>query len=437
MSLIYDYLKIHGKSDFAWDSDAEIPPTLKSDSKRHTRSDSERLNSKTVSIILGSCVVIGLFIFLVVKIFTPEEDVQIAADSESLPIMQVQPDTAPLTPESKIVVQQQEEPVSIPAADSLALEQARILSENAIQVFPEPESPATERADAMQQHADLTGGQPSAIRKKIPQTLELSSSARKSTFPEESPIYTEVKQPVEKVTQPIPIHDDVSVQRAYQPIDSQDKVIDVPSRIYFSPRPDSTPQDKSQKLYQAGLHAQQSGDQRIAEIYYKKALTEFPKHMEAMINLSALYVQQEKYIEAEEVLAVIIKNDPANSKALVNMGVINLYKYNEPLAEEQFRAALDANPVEENALVNLAYLAEKKMDYASAEKYYRHLLQINPENLLVLLAYGHLLEGQKRYSEAVALYRDCLKLEAVKLDRKINDKITQRVRLLAGAVRER
>ena len=432
MSLIYDYLKTDGNSDLTWDADAEIPPTL---TKSDSGSDLKRFNSKTVSIILGSCFGIGLVIFLAYNLFTPEKDVQVAVDSGPLPaIQQVQPDTPPVTPESKVVVQQQEEPVPavepFPPAASDFTESKKV-----IQVFPEIGQPEINDTAVSSSISSVPEEQSGAIRGKVPQALELSSNARKITYPEEAPVYTEVKQSEEKVTPTVPVYDDAPVQRVYQPIDSRDKVVDVPSSIYSSPAPDSAVLNKSKKLYQAGLHAQQSGDQRIAEIYYKKVLGESPKHMEAMINLSALYVQQERYIEAEEVLAVIVKNDPANSKALVNMGVINLYKYNEPLAEEQFRAALAINPNEENALVNLAYLAERKMDYISAERYYRDLLQINPENFVVLLAYGHLFEGQKRYSEAVALYQDSLKLETVELDNQLNDRIKKRIRLLTAAVK--
>jgi Tfp pilus assembly protein PilF len=432
MSLIYDYLKINGKSDLAWDSDADIPPTLtKSDSGK----DSKRHISKAVAIVLGSCLGIGLIIFLAYNLFAPENDLIVVVDPEPLPVtQQVQPDTPAVPPESKVVVQQQEEPV--PAVESfLPGTPSFTESKKTIQVFSEIGQPEINDTTESLSTSSAPGEQSGAIRKKIPQTFELSSNARKITYPEEAPVYTEGKQPVEKVTQSFTVHDDAPVQRVSPSIDSQDKTVDVPSRIYSSPGPDSTALNKSKNLYQAGLHAQQSGDQRIAEIYYKKVLSGSPEHMEAMINLSALYIQQERYVEAEEFLAVIIKNDPANSKALVNMGVISLYKYNEPLAEEQFRAALAINPTEENALVNLAYLAERKMDYISAERYYRNLLQINPENLVVLLAYGHLLEGQKRYSEAVDLYRDSLKLETIELDQQLKDKITKRIRLLAGAIR--
>jgi Tfp pilus assembly protein PilF len=418
MSLIYDYLKIHGESDAAWDSDAVIPPTLRNDSEKHKRSNSSKLNSKTAPIILGSFIVIGLFMFLVFSLFAPEEDVQIIADSESLPIMQTQPVITPSTPESIIVVPQQEKSTPVPAVS--APEQGIVPSDNVVQ-----------------QDTDLAAAHSGVKKKIIPQIPELNRSVQKIKFPEEAQGNTKVKQPAKKV-----------VQGTYQATDLQEYLVDNSSRVirksrsgddkfYFSSRPDSAELNNSKKFYQAGLNAQQSGDQRAAEIYYIKTLEQQPLHLEAMVNLSALFVQQQRYAEAEELLADIVKIEPSNSKALVNMGVINLYKYNEPLAEELFLAALDANPIEENALINLAYLAERKMDYGLTERYYRQVLQISPDNVEVLLAYGHLLEKEKRYSEARALYGDCLKFDNVKKNRQLYDKITQRMRLLAGAARER
>ncbi|KPJ97855.1 MAG: hypothetical protein AMJ60_10130 [Desulfobacterales bacterium SG8_35] len=57
MSLIYDYLKINGKSGSEKDSDVEIPPTLK-------RRDTNRIKTRSILLILGSCLIGSLFVFL-------------------------------------------------------------------------------------------------------------------------------------------------------------------------------------------------------------------------------------------------------------------------------------------------------------------------------------------------------------------------------------
>ena len=411
MSLIYDYLKIYGKSNSVSDSDVEIPPTLKS-------RDSSRLNNRFVLQLLGFCLIGIFFILLIIRIFTPGQNMQEAADSvSSSPAPQVQQEQSQSpVDELQSTLQQHDGSVDSTAAEPVFSAPPNFAaSKKATQVFPETEKPEIKDASASPRIESIAAEPSGAIKNTSPQPLELVSRNSKRISPEEIPIYTEADKSATNAVPAFPFHRDVVVQKDFRG---------------FSSNPAS--QDKSRKLYQAALQAQHSGDHRIAEIYYKKVLEGMPGHMEAMINLSALYVQQERYIEAEEVLAVILSIDPTNSKGLVNMGMINLYQNNETLAEAQFKAALDANPAEENALINLAYLAEKRRDYASTERYYNDLLQISPDNLQVLLAYGHLLEEEKRYPEAVDLYRDCLELDTVKKDQQLHGKISRRVRLLAG-----
>ena len=253
------------------------------------------------------------------------------------------------------------------------------------------------------------------------QPLELKSENRKITFPENFPVYTEPEEVAENI--------------AVRSSGPTGKNSTAGSRLYASSQAGSAAREKSRKFYQAGLQAQYKGDTHTAEIFYNKALEEVEHHMDAMINLSALYVQQERYDEAEEILAEILEIEPTNSKGLVNMGVVNLYRDNESRAAAQFEAALAANPLEENALVNLAYLAEKNSDYVSTEAYYRQLLQISPGNLEILLAYGHLLEGLGRYPEALALYADTLELGTLKKDKRLYSRILDRMRLLSEIVK--
>ena len=199
---------------------------------------------------------------------------------------------------------------------------------------------------------------------------------------------------------------------------------------------DTAGPEKIEKYYQAGLQAQQEGDLRVAEIFYRKTLTFSDNHMNSLINLSAIYVQQERYKEAEGLLRKILSKDPVNSKALVNLGVVNLYQGKNKKAEEYFLKALQSNPFEENGLVNLAYLSEQKKDHAAAEVYYRRILQISPQNVEVLLAYAYMLEQESRYPEAEAVYQESLSLDAVKKDRELFVRVRERRGQIANAARD-
>ena len=403
MSLIYDYLKIQGKSGS--DVDVEIPPAL-------MRRDSIKPRRHSFLLLLGSCLIGILLVFIAFKIFYPGRDVKIAAHTDPPAPVQVQADkpavTADVTQKTDVMK----------AVETSAPRQDMV---QAIQIFPEPEKSRMADASSGSPIVETSPERQDIMRKKPVQPMELKSEIMKITFPENMPLYTEPQDSLEKVAA-------VSTRPS-----GRSSATNAKKHLFSGVN--SEAREKSKKFYQAGLQAQHKGDGRIAEIYYKRALEEVPDHMEAMINLSALYVQQERYHEAEEVLALILAIEPTNSKALLNMGVVSLFQGNESRAEAQFAAALDANPLEENALVNLAYLAEKNRDYGATEMYYRQLLQIAPDNLEVLLAYGHLLEDQGRYPEALAQYGETLELGPVKKDKRLHSRITDRMRLLHGAVK--
>ncbi|MDX1775818.1 MAG: tetratricopeptide repeat protein [Desulfobulbales bacterium] len=403
MSLIYDYLKIDGKGDSETHPDIEIPPILK-------QRDGKRFNNQSLLLLLFTCLAGLLLLLLLINIFTPGHDEETASyNAPAAPkvVEELQPpDPGPAKPKS-VATMETEATVSaqetVPAAPL---------------VFPALQKPVDKEAVA--QVFESSSRQPGIIRKKTAQPPVLEGSRLKRTLPGNFPVYDEPRAGA-----------DEKAIAASEPYDSDSAAV---AKLNSSFQAGAADHGKSRKYYLAGKQAQYKGDVRLAEIYYQKAMAEGPGNLEAMINLSALYVQQQRYSDAEEVLTEILAIEPENSKALVNMGMISLNQGNEFHAEERFNAALDANPQEENALVNLAYLAEKNGDHAATESYYRQLLQISPENLEVLLAYGHLLEGVGRYTEAISLYSEALGHGRVKKDKRLHGKISERVRILARVV---
>ena len=452
MSLIYDYLKIAGESGSGIYPDVEIPSTLK---RRYTN----RLNTQSLILLLfGSCLFGILFIYLVnkvttgrdVQVATVSEPVTSAPDADTIPAPEpaaqfrlVQPEPAPFSPEAEgkaspepsaaadwvdpqeiYVVPERQLPkivdatVSIPIVERPAIEQD-ILPQKP--VLRQTEKPLIVDTTSNRQIVKSPVVKQDVQPKKPVQPLELKRTKRKRVFARNVPVSPAPEKAAEDVAADFP---GSSGEGAAEGTEISPSSGEAPAAL-----------EKSGKFYQAGLQSQHKGDGRIAELYYNKALEEMPKHMDAMINLSALYVQQGRYAEAEKILSEILAIEPTNSKALVNMGVVSLYQDNESGAAARFEAALAANPREENALVNLAYLAQKKRDYLATEGYYRQLLQISPDNLEVLLAYAHLLEEQRRYREAIALYADTLGLDPVKKNRQLYSDISNRIRLLTGVVK--
>ena len=396
MSLIYDYLKINGKGDAGKKSKIEIPPAL----LKGADESPGRFNKQPLIILLGSCFVIGILLLSIYKINSTRQELQVLVEPLTSPANQQAAQT-----QEPVPVQAETTPTaqtadrlegSLPPSVDLSLPRQTPIQE-VVQVFPEPEVQKT----------------PAVIQ----ETVRILPQAEKTAATEQKTIKQSAKPAESPAAQSSPA--------------SGSKV-----RVYDPAKLKAVMPAKTEKYYQAGLQAQQGGNLRIAEIFYQKALAEYPGHMNSMINLSAIYVQQERYREAEDILWDILGIDRSNSKALVNLGVINLYRGKNIKAEEYFLRALQANPREENGLVNLAYLAEQKKDYAAAEMYYNQLLQISPDNLELLLAYGYMLEQQYRYPEAMAVYQDSLNLDAVRNNRELSAKIMERRNQIAREVRD-
>ncbi len=188
--------------------------------------------------------------------------------------------------------------------------------------------------------------------------------------------------------------------------------------------------------YQLALMAQKEKDFPEAEKFYRRVLAKDPSHIEALTNLAAAYIHQNKFTDAERTLRKILQIEPKNAKALVNLGIINLKSNQYQQAKHYFQDALRADPKEETALVNLAFLAQRENDIPLTEKYYKQILSISPDNHEILLAYASLLEKGSRFAGALSCYQRSLETEEVKENRQLFDRIKERIRLLNYIIRE-
>lgn len=187
---------------------------------------------------------------------------------------------------------------------------------------------------------------------------------------------------------------------------------------------------EAQDSYQSGLAAQKAGDLKEAERHYLKALKRQKGHPDSITNLSAIYIKQTRYSEAEEILKGLGKSAVANSKALVNSGAICLHRREYEKAKELFTSALAVDPGEEAAMVNLAYIAQQENDQVARESYYERILDMYPENLDILLAYASFCESRHRYVDALGYYRRSLVLERTKANAQFRQAVSNRIQLL-------
>ena len=189
-------------------------------------------------------------------------------------------------------------------------------------------------------------------------------------------------------------------------------------------------QNKPAYYYQIALQAQHNDNFGMAEQYYREVLEEEPGHENALINLSAIYIQENRLSEADALLQKAIKRNPKNPKALVNAGMIALQQKKNEVAADHFHQALQYNPIEETALVNLAYLAEQEKQYDTAISYYQKLVRISPAKTNFLLAYAGLEEKKQQYASAIDLYRRCLDQMSMQKQPELYARIKQRIQIL-------
>ncbi|CAN2042278.1 hypothetical protein GMMP15_740029 [Candidatus Magnetomoraceae bacterium gMMP-15] len=182
--------------------------------------------------------------------------------------------------------------------------------------------------------------------------------------------------------------------------------------------------------YQTALLAQNEKHYRKAEKFYLRVLEKKTDHIDALTNLSAVYIHQKRFPDAEQILAKIYKINPVNIRALVNSGIIDIYFKRYEKAKNHFQEALIINPYDESALINLAYLAQIENNAELTEKYYKQLLEVSPDNYEVLLNYASLMEKNSRFDEAIALYQRSLKHDSVKINEQLFKQINTRIKIL-------
>ena len=187
----------------------------------------------------------------------------------------------------------------------------------------------------------------------------------------------------------------------------------------------------AQSYYQLGLVALQEGKLKDAEHFLLETLNYTPNDINALLNLSSVYIQQERLELAVRTLESIRKIDPENvNKSLNNLGYVALKRKDYKQARFYFEEALAINPFDEPALINLAYVAQAEDNRIEALRCYEKIISINPENGNVLINAAHLFAQEGQIDRAIQLYTRSLTLKSVQNDRGLTNKIKQRISLM-------
>jgi tetratricopeptide (TPR) repeat protein len=191
-----------------------------------------------------------------------------------------------------------------------------------------------------------------------------------------------------------------------------------------------TPQEVAEGLYQQGLLAFQDGRLADAEYFLLETLKKAPSDTSALLNLSNLYVRQDRLDLAEKALQQIQRIDKGNTNSLNNLGVIALRRKDRETARLCFNRSLEINPADEMALTNLAYLAQTEDKASEAQSFYEKIISLNPENVDAFVKFAHLKEQEGKIGDALGLYIQCLKLQGVQNDAVLAQKIRNRISMI-------
>ena len=147
-----------------------------------------------------------------------------------------------------------------------------------------------------------------------------------------------------------------------------------------------------------------------AKVLFMKAQEK--KHHCARVNiqLSNLYVNQNKLTKAQTYLKNSIELNPASSEAHRNLGILLSQKksYNE--ARIHINIALDIDYSDCLSHYNLGKILKQNKDYADAELHFLSALDINPKYAICILEMAHLQLIMKNKMKAKKYYQKARKI---------------------------
>lgn len=106
----------------------------------------------------------------------------------------------------------------------------------------------------------------------------------------------------------------------------------------------------AEALYALGRIVDYWGDTRKAATYYERCLVSDPDHVYALLELSVLYIKNEAYTEAVELLQHVLEVEPFMTEAHVHLATAYRELDDLERARQFIDIALDINPHQEQAL---------------------------------------------------------------------------------------
>jgi tetratricopeptide (TPR) repeat protein len=150
-----------------------------------------------------------------------------------------------------------------------------------------------------------------------------------------------------------------------------------------------------------------------AEDVLKKAIEFNPQNDNAYVGLGRFYRYQGKYLQAEDVLKKAIKFNPQNDNAYVELGRFYRYQGKYLPAQEALKKAVEFNPQNDNAYVELGWLYLDQNKSLGVENAFKKATELNPQNDNAYLGLGGAYLDQGKFSQAEYALKKAIELNSI------------------------
>jgi Flp pilus assembly protein TadD len=158
--------------------------------------------------------------------------------------------------------------------------------------------------------------------------------------------------------------------------------------ICLVPRVPARGQDVAQNLFKEAQAAKAGGDLPEAERKYLELIHQAPEMAAAYHNLGIVYLTEQKYHDAVQVLAKAVKLAPNEPGAWVVQGLAYYELYEPQKAVAAFRTALRLSPADKNAQLYLGKAQIQMRDYEGAAQTLGKLAKSSPNDQTVTYNLG-------------------------------------------------
>jgi TolA-binding protein len=181
-----------------------------------------------------------------------------------------------------------------------------------------------------------------------------------------------------------------------------------PAIVDESALANSFPKDAN-KQYEKATKAEREGKHQEAIDHYEKALAVAPGMYPARNNLASLYLQQQRFNDAETQLKKVISENHADANAYFNLANVYLLTSRLNEAADSVEEGLKRQPQSGLGEFLMGSVLVRKGNTSEAEKHFRIALNDDPNLANARLALVNLYVKESRNTEAIAELSSFLK----------------------------